>query len=175
MKDIQTIAVPKPPQRLWKHQLPELLDWYLRNLCEVELRDPRGKQLIFSPERFPHMIKLLRFGSTSEVNHPQKIVRAILEGTKSNPDFGGYDTERAQTLTWIPSIVREPSMILEVVEKTIWEKPGDTIFVKEFDKNGYRHKILVCRTAGNSRLAPITSHPRANSRFSSAYKIVWKA
>jgi hypothetical protein len=171
---VETVAVTKPPNRLWKHQLPEMLAWYKENLCDVDLRDPRDNRLIFSLERFPHMIKLLRRGSDLEVERPQKVIRAIMEGTKSNGDFGGYDEERAQTLTWIPLIISEPSMILEVVEKTLWEKPGDTIYVKEFDKRGYRHKILVCRTVGTSRLAPITSHPRTDGKFSTAYKIVWR-
>jgi len=175
IKGIQTVAISAPPQKLWKHELADIFAWYQTNLCEAELYDPRGHRLIFAPERFPHMIKLLIKGSDREVNAPQDVVKAIQNGTRGNADFGGYDAERAQTLTWIPQIIQQPSMILEVTEKTLWEKPGDTLYVKEFEKRGYRHKILVCRTVGEARLAPVTSHPRKGDRFSPSYTIVWKA
>ncbi len=163
----------EPPAKLWKHDLADILQWYEYNLCSQELIDPRGYRILFAPERFPHLIKLLKPGSEKEITEPQKHTNAIRCGNKCNADYGGYHAERAQTLTWIPAIILRPTMILEVTEKTIWEKPGDTVYVKEFDKKGYRHKLLVCRTLKHQRLAVVTSHPRDYFKIGKGYKIVW--
>jgi hypothetical protein len=165
---------PQPPQKLWKHELCDILAWYEHNLCGVDLRDPRGKRVSFSSDRLPHLVKLLNKESGKEAKGAQKIVEAIRRGEKTNQDFGGYDAERAQTLTWIPLLIVEPTLILEVVERTIWEKPGDTLLVKEFNKHGYRHKVLVCRQVGDNLLVPITCHPRDHKKkFGKAYRVVW--
>jgi hypothetical protein len=163
----------RPPQQLWKTQIEDILAWYEENLCGVELYDPRGKRIKFSPERFPHFIKLLDPVTRKDVSRPQKEVEAIRLGKKGNADYGGYDGERARTLPWIPSIVQEPSQILEVAEPSFWGKPGDTLIVKEFVKWGYRRKILVCRTINENLLVPITSHPSDKKSLGKAYKVVW--
>jgi hypothetical protein len=164
---------PRPPHKLWKPQLKDILAWYEENLCELELFDPRGKMVKFSPERFPHLIKLMDAESGQEVRRPQNVIEAIRSGEKCNDDFGGFDDERAKTLPWIPIVVKEPSQILEVVEPTLWEKPGDTLIVKEFEKQGYRNKVLVCRRVGSGLLVPITSHPSDKKGFGKSYKKVW--
>jgi hypothetical protein len=165
--------IEKPPSKLWLHELSDLLGWYQQNLCAAHLEDPRGHVLVFSLERFPHLIKLLRKDSDNEVSEPQKHVARIRSGQSRNGDYGGYDQERAQTLSWIPAMIARPTMIVEVVERTLWEKPGDTVYLKQFNKGGYPFKALVCRRVGKERLAPITCHPRSNGRVSKAYKIVW--
>lgn len=167
-------APPRPPQKLWSIDLCDILTWYENNLCSECLADPRGKEIFFSPERLPHLIHLLNPVSKKEVKGAQKEVEAIREGRKTNADYGGYDPERAQTLSWLPILIREPTQILQVAEQTLWEKPGDTILVKEFDKHGYRQKILVCRTVGANRLTVVTSYPRDHrKRFNKAYQKVW--
>jgi hypothetical protein len=162
-----------PPSKLWKYELADLLQWYEENLCHPELRDPRGFRIHFGPERFPHLIKLLKKGSSKEVEKPDKQTKAIRSKLKVYADYGGYDTERAQTLPWIIPMILRPTMILEVIEKTLWEKPGDTVYVKEFAKGGYTHKLLICRTVGPMRLAVVTCHPRSDFRVGKAYKVVW--
>lgn len=164
----------KPPAKIWKYELRDLLRWYEENLCAPELVDPRGFRVVFSIERFPHLIKLLRRGSNKEVNKPMKHSIAIRDGETGNAYYGGYDTHRAQTLPWIVPTILRPTMILEVAEGSIWEKPGDTVFVKEFAKDGYRHKLLVCRTVGHRRLAPVTCHPRSDFKVSKMYRVVWE-
>jgi hypothetical protein len=164
---------PRPPAKLWKPDLQDILEWYEQHLCGMDLFDPRGIRVRFAPERFPHLIKLLDASSGQEVRKPQKEVEAIRQGLKRNADFGGYDVERAKTLPWIPLVVAEPSSILEVAEPSLWAKPGDTLLVKEFEKHGYRKKVLVCRRVGSGLLVPITSHPLDKDRFGKSYKIVW--
>jgi hypothetical protein len=159
------------PERIWLHQLRDMLEWYERNICAVEMRDPRGHVVRFSPERFPHLIKLLQKDSTREVNNPGKQVNAIRSGAKENRDFGGYEAERFQTLTWTAAIIARPTRILELMAPPLVGKPkaGDTIYVKEFrgDTHGkYRFKILICKRVGPVLLVPVTCHPQPHDNYS---------
>jgi len=154
-----------------------MLEWYEVNLCAVELKDPRGHIVRFSVERFPHAIKLLQKNSTKEVNSPKKQALAIKAGTKTNADFGGYDTERAQTLSWAIPIIQRPTKILELRAQPLIGVPkaGDTLYVKEFSPTGrkYKFKVLVCRRVGATLLVPVTCHPRDSDHYPQQYKQVW--
>jgi hypothetical protein len=167
-------VIEAPPGKIWLHDLREMLAWYCQNLCSVDLRDPRGHRVLFAPERFPHLIKLRQKDSSKGVNKPKKVVEQIRYGIKSNDDFGGYEAHRAQTLSWLPPIIQRPTAIIEVTRLFKEEKPGDTLYIKQFDKDGYKFKILVCRRVGESVLVPITCHPRTDNRFGEGYKIVWE-
>jgi hypothetical protein len=173
----QSRIVEAPPRRIWLHELCELLEWYERNLCAAELRDPRGHVVKFGIERFPHLIKLYRKGSQELVPRPTKQALAIKAKTKGNNDFGGYDTERAQTLPWVVPVILRPTRILELMSQPLTgeEKSGDTLYVKEFHPTGrkYRFKILVCRRVGKELLVPVTCHPRDHGRYPKHYRQVW--
>jgi len=164
---------PRPPAKFWKPNLCDILEWYEENLCGADLFDPRGIRVRFAPERFPHMVKLMDATSGKEVTSPQKIVELIRLGKAGNAEFGGYDIERARTLPWILPVISEPTQILEVENPTLWTKPGDTLIIKEFEKSGYRRKVLVCRRVNSGLLVPITSHPLNKENAGKAYKVVW--
>lgn len=167
------------PARIWLHELREMLEWYERNICSVEIRDPRGHVVRFSPERFPHLIKLLQPGSAREVNDPQKQVKAIRSGVKGNADFGGYEAERFQTLTWTHAIIERPTKILELTAQPLVGKPkgGDTLYIKEFRGDihrQYRFKILICRRINPNLLVAVTCHPQPHDNYSpKQYKQVY--
>lgn len=166
------------PNRIWLHELSELLTWYEENLCAVGARDPRDHFVKFSPERFPHLIKLRRKGSTKEVKNPLKQVNAIRDKKKGNADFGGYECERAQTFPWILPAIQRPTKILELVAQSLIgdEKAGDVLYVKEFDntQRRYRFKIVVCRKVGPKLLVPVTCHPRDHARYPpTQYRQIW--
>lgn len=165
------------PNRIWHHQLCDILNWYEINLCAPVLKDPLGRIVRFSPERLPHLIKLLRRGSDDPVTRPLKQVNAIRSGAKDNSHFGGYHEDRVHTLPWaIPTILR-PTKIYELVEQPLIgpEKVGDTIYLKEFSntQRRYRYRVLVCMTVGQSLLAPISFHPRERDNYSNQYKQIW--
>ena len=166
----QHTVIEVAPARIWLHDLREMLAWYEKNLCEPEFLDPRGHRVQVTPERFPHCIQLLQKNSTFEVNNPQKHVLAIKEGTASNEDFGGYDTERAQTLGWIPYVIQRPSRILELITQPLIgkKKAGDTLYIKRFcnTKSSPRYKRLVCRRVGPQLLLIITCHPDDHDNYS---------
>jgi hypothetical protein len=169
--------IEEAPNRIWLHELSEILNWYEQNLCAHKLTDPRGHSVGFSLERFPHLIKLLNKNSTREVEKPQKQALAIRDGRKNNRDFGGYDAERVQTLSWISAMILRPTRILELTAQPLvgQEKPGDTLYVKEFRNTGrkYRYKILVCRRVGAKLLVPVTCHPREHDRYPKQYRQVY--
>jgi hypothetical protein len=166
------------PNRIWLHELSELLAWYEDNLCAVGARDPRDYFVKFTPERFPHLIKLRRKGSNKEVNHPLRQVTAIRNGQKGNADFGGYECERAQTFPWILPAIMRPTKILQLIAQPLigGEKSGDMLYVKEFDntQRAYRFKIVVCRSVGARLLVPVTCHPRDHARYPpTQYRQIW--
>ena len=164
------------PNRIWLHELHELLAWYETNLCDVDLIDPRGHKVSFSLEHFPHLIKLLQKGSDREVNKPRKQAQAIKARTKGNVDFGGYETERAQTLPCIAAIILRPTKIMELITQPLAaQKAGETLYVKEFTNMNrrYKFKVMVCRRVGKTLLVPVTSHPRDHDRFGQNYQQVW--
>jgi hypothetical protein len=169
------VPIERPPQRIWLHELRDILAWYEQNLCAVELRDPRGHIVRFSLERFPHFIKLEPKAGKA-LRKAQKHVSEIKDGSKCNADFGGYSEERVQTLPWIIPIIARPTKILELAAQPLIgdKKAGDTLYVKEFQRAGpqYRFKVLVCRRVGKTLLVPITCHPRDHDRFTN-YRQVW--
>jgi hypothetical protein len=102
------------------------------------------------------MIKL-RNKDRTKIRKPSKIAEKIKKGELKNEDFGGFDAERAQTLSWISSIVLRPTLIATNKNLII---PGDELYVKEFDKSGYKYKVLYCRRVSSHLLVPVTSFPR---------------
>jgi hypothetical protein len=149
--------VEKPPPKLLISELDDLLEWYEINLCTRTLNDPRGHQVRFDVGRFAYMIKL-RTTKGTKVKKPRRIAEGIKSGKYTNTDFGGFDAERAQTLSWIPAVVLRPTLIATNKNLLI---PGDELYVKEFDKSGYRYKVLYCKRVSNRLLVPVTSFPRS--------------
>lgn len=147
----------RPPPKLQTLDLAELLAWYERNLCACTFRDPRGREVRFDAGRFAYMIKL-RSKAGSKVKKPAKIAQQIKVGKLGNCDFGGFDAERAATLSWIPMVILRPTLIATNRNLLI---PGDELYVKELDKTGYRYKVLYCKRVSGTLLVPVTSFPRS--------------
>src|SRR5271169_3335351 len=143
----------RPPLALNVSSLMELMEWFEKNLCAAVLKDPRGHEVRFDLSRFAYMIKL-RNSEGTKINKPLRIAEKIKRGELSNHDFGGFDPERARTLSWIPSIVMRPTLIATNKNLII---PGDELYVKELDKTGYRYKVLYCRRVSSKLLVPVTS------------------
>jgi hypothetical protein len=147
-----------PPARVVATDLKELLALY-DQLCASNIRDPRGHRVSFTPERFPHIIDLKEPNRRSDVRNPKKEVEKIRSGEKSNIDFGGYQKERAETLTWIQSTIRFPTMIVvRNVMPGIYA--GTELYYKEFDRFGSKLALLVCRRVGPELLVPVTWYPK---------------
>lgn len=162
------MTLEKPVPKLQIYDLLDLLEWWESNLCGQQFIDPRGWEIRFSVERFPHFIKLLK-ESGRDVDRPQNEIEDIKKKIKSNGDYGGYQQERAATLSWLPQMIKRPTFI---VENAGLFRGGDTLYIKEFDKQGYKYKVLVCRTIKEGLLVPVTSHPKEKAKFAKD-KILW--
>jgi hypothetical protein len=149
-------SIERPPLKLLISDLSELLDWFESNLCNPCLKDPRGHQVKFDCSRFAYMIKLLNAGG-EKVTKPARIADKIRNGKLSNADFSGFNGERAQTLSWIPSMILRPTLIARNKSLLV---PGEELYIKEFDKDGYRYKVLYCKRMSPNLLVPISSFPR---------------
>jgi hypothetical protein len=167
------------PHRIWLHELRELLEWYETNLVAVGARDCIGNFVMFTPDRFPHFIKLCsKNNPAKEVKKPQKEVIAIREGRKTNADYGGYHSERAQTMPWVIPAITAATKIMRLVAQPLVgeEKTGDLVYLKEFENThrNYRFKAVVCRKIRSGVYVAITSHPRNHARYApSVYRQVW--
>ena len=146
----------RPPPKLAISEPAELLEWFEENLCEPTLKDPRGHRVAFDIGRFPYMVKLLDKEGT-KLKKPMRAAAAIKRGELTRHDFGGMDAERAQTLSWIPATVLRPTFI---ARNNTLSVPGDELYIKEFDKPGYRYKVLICKRMSGGLLVPVTSYPR---------------
>ena len=126
-----------------------MLEQYENLILRQELRDPRGVQVVFEPFHFFHLVKLRKGYQTGFLMSEE---RDRLLAT--NQGFGDYeiDLRRAQTLSWIPDLIRNPHEIYEYDEK----RTADEVFIKEYAKSGSPFKVLLVVREGE-RLRPVTS------------------
>jgi hypothetical protein len=155
-----------PPSKLLITDLAELLKWFEENLCGKCFRDPRGHEVRFDCSRFPYMIKLVNTHG-QKLNKPAKIVERIKAGKLGNADFGGYSVERAHTLCWIPATILRPTYIARNKSLVV---PGQELYVKEFEKRGYKYKVLHCIRVSDRLLVPVSSFPRSKL---GSLEIIW--
>jgi hypothetical protein len=134
------------------------LDFYEAELCNKEIVDPRGHRVAFSLERFAHIIDLKKPGG-GDVTEGQKEAMKIKNREKNNSHYGGFQQERAQTLSWIASIIRFPT-IIQIRAFVPGLHPGRELYYKEFDGVGYNRTVVVCKRVGPALLAPVTYFPR---------------
>lgn len=158
------------PERIWLHDLREMLLWYEEHLCVPVFLDFRQRRVQFRSESFPHLIKLLQKDSKREVNNPQKHVSDIRDRIKTNADYGGYQTYRFQRFTALSLLITRPDFVLEMVAQPMIGKKrsGDTLYVKEFRNvpRACRFETLVCRTVADNRLEVVTCHPQDHGNYS---------
>jgi hypothetical protein len=143
------------PALLPLNDMRELLRWYRVNLCEAEIRDPRGYRVRFLPENFIHLIKL----TTKYGNEPKNASVTIEEVERGRIQLvaGRFDPQRAPELSWIRSIAADPWRIVPN-----WQAlgRGDEAYIRNFGtENAPLYRILVCEVFGMLRQA-VTVFPR---------------
>ena len=142
------------PALLALHDLKELLDWYRLNLCEIELRDPRGHRVRFLPENFIHLIKL-----TNKYGKEPKNARMALEEIERGRmklTAGHFDQQRAPELSWIRLIATDP---WRIVPNWVKLGRGDEAYIRNFGTNeAPLYRVLVCEVLGKLR-QPVTVSP----------------
>lgn len=124
-----------------------VLEWYEQNLCNVELRDPRGYRVRFKLEHFIHHIKLMnKFGE-----EPRNRRLAIEEIKAGKIQFaqGRYSAQRASEIPWAVELATRPHCICPN-----WQAlgTGDENYVRNFGTdNAPQWRVLVCKVIGQTR------------------------
>lgn len=115
------------PALLPLDDIRELLRWYCLNLCDADIRDPRGQRVRLLPENFIHLIKL----TTKYGIEPKNASIAIEEIERGRIKLvaGRFDPQRTSELSWIRSIVTNPWRIVPN-----WQAlgRGDEAYIRNF-------------------------------------------
>jgi hypothetical protein len=127
--------------------LRETLEWYEKNLCDVELRDPRGYRVRFKSEHFIHHIKLTtKFGK-----EPKNRTLTIEEIRADRIQFvsGRFSVQRASEIPWPVELATKPECIC-----LNWQGmgTGDENYVRNFGTEDQpQWRVLVCKIIGQTR------------------------
>jgi hypothetical protein len=136
-----------PLKLLPLHSIQEVLQWYENNLCNVELRDPRGYRVRFKPEHFIHLVTLTtKYGE--EPRNRRLAVEEIKSGKIQFVD-GRYDVQRASELPWAVELAKNPECICPN-----WQAlgSGDENYVRNFGTDDFpQWRVLVCKVIGETR------------------------
>ncbi len=138
------------PALLRLTSIQDLLDWYRQNLCNTELRDPRGYRVRFNLNDFVHFIKLTnKYGD--EPRNRRKAIEQISRG-RIVLKPGRFDPQRAQELSWAVVLATRPDLICRN-----WQVlgEGDECYIKNFGGGGNpnKYRVLVCKIIGMNRQA----------------------
>jgi hypothetical protein len=144
-----------PPSPLPLDSIQGVLRWYVENLCNVTLFDPRGFRVRFIKENFVHLIKLRnKYG-----REPKNAGLAIDEIERGRIKFqsGRFDPQRTFELPWTVQIITQPDIICKN-----WQAlgRGDEAYVKNFaTPESPMYRVLICEVLGTVRQA-VTVFPR---------------
>ena len=138
--------VTRPPENLVFTSLADLHEQFQILFIGKQFQCPRGIPIVITEHHFFHLVKLQK-GSQTEftVETEMPLIRDIKQG------FGEYviDMSRAQRLSWIPEILREPHEIWEYSER----KTADEVVLREYDKSGSAFRaVLLRREQGHLKL-----------------------
>ena len=156
------------PALLPLNDMQDLLRWYRLNLCEAEIRDPRGHRVRFLPENFIHLIKL----TTKYGNEPKNASIALEEIERGRIKLvaGRFDPQRASELSWVRLIAADPWRIVPN-----WQAlgRGDEAYVRNFGtENNPMYRVLVCEVTGMLRQA-VTVFPRERVSTRELAEVLW--
>jgi hypothetical protein len=127
--------------------LQNVLQWYEQNLCNVDLRDPRGFRVRFKPEHFIHQIKLTnKYGK--EPKNRKLAIEEIRAGKVAFVERR-YSRQRASEIPWAVELATSPECICRN-----WQilGSGDENYVRNFGTEiAPQWRVLVCKVIGQTR------------------------
>ena len=115
--------ITKPPEELVFESLAELYDQFHALLIGKDFRSPRGAPIIIVPHHFFHLVKLQKGIQTEfDLAVEEDLIRATIRG------LGDYkiDVSRAQRLSWVPDVLRNP---MEILEPNVKKLPTKNFYV----------------------------------------------
>lgn len=125
----------------------DALEWYEKNLCNVDLRDPRKFRVRFKCEHFIHHIKLKnKYG-----DEPKNRTLTIGDVRAGKIQFveGRYNPQRVSELPWAAELAIRPTCICPN-----WQAvgTGDENYVRNFGtETAPQWRVLVCKAIGQTR------------------------
>jgi len=140
--------ISKPPESIVFRSLAELYEKFCDLFVGKEFRCPRNIQIVIDREHFFHLTKLQKGTQTKfDIQLEEPLIKATTVG------FGEYsiNEKRAQTLSWMPEILRQPNEIWEYETK----KTADEAFIREYDKPGSPFRVVLLVREGGI-LRPVT-------------------
>ena len=150
------------------NDMRELLRWYRLNLCDAEIRDPRGYRVRFLPTNFVHLIQMKnKYGD--EPRNPQVVLEEIERG-RIKLVAGRFDAQRAPELSWIKLIATDPWRVV-----SNWQAlgRGDEAYIRDFGTQQQSiYRVLVCQVIGTIRQA-VTVFPRERIGPREMERILW--
>jgi hypothetical protein len=143
------------PERLELTTLEALLRWFEMNLCDAELRDPRGFRVRFLPTDFVHLVKMTTKYGEEPRNKAQTLVRIRREEISLRLDR--IDTQRAHELPWAAELIQRPDFICP---NWVPEGKGTEAYVKDFgSEDAHQYRVMICERTGKVRRV-VTIFPR---------------
>jgi hypothetical protein len=127
--------------------IQDVFQWYENNLCNVELRDPRGYRVRFKREHFVHLIKLTnKYGR--EPRNRTLIIEQIECGELEFIE-GRFNRQRASEIPWAVELATQPDCICPQ-----WQAlgTGDEAYVRNFGTVELpQWRVLICKVIGETR------------------------
>ena len=127
--------------------IQQVFQWYEQNLCNVELRDPRGNRVRFQEEHFVHLIKLTNKYGKEPKNRPA-VIKEIKCG-KLRFTAGRFSPQRASEIPWAVELATHPHCICPN-----WQAlgTGDEAYVRNFGtEEAPQWRVLICKVIGKTR------------------------
>lgn len=118
------------PKLLPLDTIQEVLQWYETNVCNKDLRDPRGFRVRFKVEHFVHLIML-----TNRYGKEPKNRRAAIEDIRSGKiQFveGRYNAQRAGELSWAVELVTTRIRPGAIVRRSATSSSNDILVMVRF-------------------------------------------
>ncbi len=157
-----------PPALLVLRTIQETLEWYERNLCRIELRDPRGHRVRFQPENFIHLIQLKnKYGEEPRNSH---LALEEIKAGKIQFVAGRFDAQRTVELSWAAELATNPDRICGN-----WQAlgRGDETYIRQFGTDeALKVRVMVCKVIGTTRQV-VTIFPRDRIKDKDCLAQIW--
>jgi hypothetical protein len=158
------------PDYLPLNSILELLTWYRLNLCNCEIRDPRGHRVLFPEPEFVHLIKLVNKYREEPKNRPLTVSQ--IDSGRVHFVAGRFSVLRARELSWARLIVTDRWKILPNWQALGRANPGE-VYVGNFGTEGKPvMRSLVCGIKGQTRRV-VTHFPRGHFSKKVLSTAVW--
>jgi hypothetical protein len=143
-----------PPYRCGS--IAGIFEEYEKELAGKTFTDPCGEEVSFFDYNFTKLVQLEIISASSGKRLKAKAARFLEDVRSGRLDESNYswDTNRAQTLFWIPNVIQEPDSIHRNRHSIIM---GDRVYVKRYSKAGAPYKVVFTTMERSSQVRVVTT------------------